>query len=87
MAAPATEPLPTLTIDRLALVHVEPGMVGNAVVVLRAVCIGTMADIGDFTRLATCVDHENETVTPAQTAIDSDLMVPAESVTTEAVFR
>jgi formylglycine-generating enzyme required for sulfatase activity len=74
---PPSEPQPLLAIDRLVIVHIEPGVVGKALVVLRAACFGTMADIGDFGALSTCVDAENVRVAVTPAALDADLAAPA----------
>jgi formylglycine-generating enzyme required for sulfatase activity len=79
---PVSEPLPALTVDRLVVVHVEPGIVGKAVVVLHAGCIGTMSDVHDFANLATCVDQENETVPPTKPSIEANLTLPSTLVGT-----
>ena len=63
---PATEPQPLLTIDRLALIHVTPGVQQTAQVILRGNCAGTMARLSatapyqqlDVNGAATCLDTE-----------------------------
>jgi formylglycine-generating enzyme required for sulfatase activity len=63
---PATEPLPNLAIDRLLRIPVSADQPGTVSVTLAGACFGTMADLRDFTALATCVDTEAqlEPVTP-----------------------
>jgi formylglycine-generating enzyme required for sulfatase activity len=73
---PTTEPAPLLTVDQLVLLHLEPGVVGKALVVLRGACIGTMADVRSFSSLATCTDTENVLAAPATTPLDPDLTLP-----------
>jgi len=70
-APPSTEPTPTVTIDRLVLLDLEPGSVAQLHVVLAGACFGTMADLRDFTQLATCVDAEGAlvAVSPAATGV------------------
>jgi formylglycine-generating enzyme required for sulfatase activity len=55
---PTTEPEPGLSIDRLLLVPLTAGVVGSIHVTLAGACFGTMADMRDFTALATCTDTE-----------------------------
>jgi formylglycine-generating enzyme required for sulfatase activity len=55
---PATEPLPALAIDRLLRVPVSADQPGTVRVTLAGACFGTMADMRDFTALASCVDSE-----------------------------
>ena len=74
---PATEPQPPLTIDRLAWIHVDPGVVRKAQIVLRAACFGTMADIRDFSALSTCADTENVRTPLQPESVDADLSVPS----------
>jgi formylglycine-generating enzyme required for sulfatase activity len=73
---PASEPDPAMTVDRLVLLHLTPGVVGKVLTVLHGACTGTMADITDFTNLSTCVDTENVRVPPPAAAFDPDPSVP-----------
>ena len=70
---PAAEPQPYVTIDRLVLVHLQPGVVGKVVVRMSGACFGTMADLGD---LLTCVDTDATLVPVTSSALDPDLSVP-----------
>jgi len=65
---PLLEPIPAVTIDRLALVSVSPSTMGSAYLILRGSCFGTMADL---TNRLTCVDTENARVPVARAPIDS----------------
>ncbi len=56
---PEREPLPGLTIDRLALLRVEPERQATARLLLDGECLGTMADLAGS---RTCVDHDGELV-------------------------
>lgn len=71
-ATPSTEPAPLTAIDRLIRVRVLPNVRGAARVVLRGVCVGTMADMGETT---TCVDTEAQRVPVPDEAITADLNV------------
>jgi len=66
---PSTEPLPALAVDRLVLLHVQPGVAGQASILLAGACAGTMADLRDFTILASCVDTEGARVAVGATAL------------------
>jgi formylglycine-generating enzyme required for sulfatase activity len=70
---PREEPTPALTIDRLVVVPLTKGTVGSVHVTLAGACFGTMADMGDFTALQTCVDTEAQLVAVAPSAIDPDV--------------
>jgi formylglycine-generating enzyme required for sulfatase activity len=69
-ATPPTEPLPSVTIDRLALLHIRPGIRSTAHVVLRGNCAGTMPRLGAtapyqtfvVAEAVTCIDTENTRV-------------------------
>jgi formylglycine-generating enzyme required for sulfatase activity len=75
---PLTEPAPLTAVDRLLLVHLEPGKRGAIRVVMRGRCAGTMADLRSR---ATCIDQEN-VITPVQESVlDPDLTLPTKSVT------
>lgn len=62
---PDQEPHPLVTIDRLVIVRLVPGVVGGLRVVLRGACAGTMADIAN---LASCIDQPDQiaSVEPAE---------------------
>lgn len=62
---PALEPAPAVTVDRLVAVHVDPGKVRTARVLLTGECVGTMADL---VGRRSCVDRENELVPVAPIA-------------------
>ncbi len=58
---PPSEPQPNLTVDRLLALHLRPGQVERASVLLRGACLGTMAHLGkdglpDLETAETCVD-------------------------------
>lgn len=76
---PATEPEPHVTIDRLVLVRVRPGVVSRAVVTLRGACAGTMARlaIGSYRPLSldearTCTDTQDVVGPIAEEPVDSN---------------
>jgi len=73
---PSSEPLPGVTVDRLVLVHVRPGALGAARVVLRGACLGNMADLSG---LRTCVDTDSVLVDESEESLDPDLTVTAPS--------
>jgi sulfatase modifying factor 1 len=66
---PTTEPLPGPAVDRLVALHLQPGVAGTASVLLAGACAGTMADLNDFTNLATCVDTEATRIGVPATAL------------------
>jgi formylglycine-generating enzyme required for sulfatase activity len=77
---PATEPIPHVTIDRLVLLRVRPGVVSRAVVTLKGACVGTMARlaIGSYRgpsldEARTCVDTEDVLVPLDEYAVDSSV--------------
>jgi formylglycine-generating enzyme required for sulfatase activity len=70
---PPTEPEPTVTVDRLIDVHLEPGIVGSVTVLLAGACLGTMADIANN---QTCIDTENVLVPAPLAALSSNLGLP-----------
>jgi formylglycine-generating enzyme required for sulfatase activity len=74
---PATEPLPTVTIDRLVQVRLQYGQAGAVRVVLRGACDGTMADVANG---KTCVETENALVDLVDAPIDPDIAVPTTSL-------
>jgi formylglycine-generating enzyme required for sulfatase activity len=58
---PKDEPLPLVTVDRLAYVRLVPGERRRVELVLRGACVGTMAHLGEAPILGeaeTCVDTE-----------------------------
>jgi formylglycine-generating enzyme required for sulfatase activity len=69
---PADEPEPWTAIDRLVRLHLEPGQVVAARVVLRGACLGSMAQLApampvtavDLATATTCIDVEGERVVP-----------------------
>jgi formylglycine-generating enzyme required for sulfatase activity len=54
---PAREPLPSRTVDRLALIRIEPERQRTARLLLAGWCVGTMADLAGE---QTCIGAENE---------------------------
>lgn len=83
---PATEPVPSATVDRLLLVVLKPGARGRVQVVLRGACAGTMAKLGadpqspDLANASTCVDQENVRVPVAPVGLEEDMSRPTASV-------
>ena len=85
-ATPVTEPLPRLTVDRLVLLRVTPGVRGRVVAVLRGACAGTMARLANesyaapiFGQARTCTDTEGVTTPLTEERLDSDLQAPVPS--------
>ena len=52
-ATPATEPEPSLAVDRLLKVAIAPGVRNTVSVLLHGACVGTMADLATK---KTCID-------------------------------
>ncbi|HZO13465.1 MAG TPA: hypothetical protein VFB62_09400, partial [Polyangiaceae bacterium] len=81
---PATEPLPNLTIDRLARIELPPGEVGASMLVLRAACAGTMANLA--TR-ESCIDVEGVrgplTTLPVETGLERPASLAGSAFTFE----
>jgi formylglycine-generating enzyme required for sulfatase activity len=75
-ATPATEPEPTLAIDRLVRVRVRAGERAAARVTLRGDCVGTMADLAGK---RSCEEDEGVLVPVAERALDGDLSIPSTS--------
>ena len=73
---PASEPLPGVTLDRLLLVHLHPGILGAVRTVLRGACLGTMADLHGG---STCVDTDGVLVAEGEETLDPDLTVTTPS--------
>jgi formylglycine-generating enzyme required for sulfatase activity len=73
---PPSEPTPLLTIDRLLLVRITPSVRKSVRVVLRGACAGTMADIGDFSALSTCIDTEDVLAPLVEAPSSPDLTLP-----------
>jgi formylglycine-generating enzyme required for sulfatase activity len=71
---PPTEPEPLLTIDRLLLVTVAPGLVESVRVKLEGACFGTMADVESQN---TCIDTEDQRSPLSVATLDPDLGVPS----------
>jgi formylglycine-generating enzyme required for sulfatase activity len=88
---PATEPLPTLTVDRLVVVDTEPGSVEPLHVKVHAACIGTMAMLGaddahqvpNIAEAATCIDTEASLVPALGAPLVSDAGGPPPAVACE----
>jgi formylglycine-generating enzyme required for sulfatase activity len=84
---PLVEPQPNLTIDRLLLVRMAPGVRGSARVLLAGACFGTMARLAAaplaqtpvLAEAETCVDAENVRVPLGEEAFDPDLALPSSS--------
>jgi formylglycine-generating enzyme required for sulfatase activity len=84
---PSSEPLPRLTVDRLLLVRVRPGVVTRTTVVLRGACAGTMARLAtesyvgpNLDQARTCVDTPNEQAPLTEAVVDSDVDAAPPSV-------
>jgi formylglycine-generating enzyme required for sulfatase activity len=73
---PPSEPLPGVTVDRLLLVHVTPGVRGAVRAVLRGACLGTMADLHGVN---SCVDTDGVLVAENEETLDPDLGVTTPS--------
>ncbi|RLB48115.1 MAG: hypothetical protein DRI90_25665, partial [Deltaproteobacteria bacterium] len=73
---PATEPQPTLAIDRLLLLHLEPGIAGSLELLLRGTCSGTQADLASQT---TCIDVEATRTLVPEADLDPDMDLPEAS--------
>ena len=73
-ATPASEPLPSMAIDRLLLVRAHPGTVAAVRVVLRGACTGNMADLAN---LQTCVDTDGPLASVEESILDADTSLPA----------
>src|SRR5262249_20615375 len=71
-----TEPIPSLTIDRILQVHLEPGIRGSVRVVLHTACSGTMADLANR---ASCIDTEATLVPAREEKLDADMRLPKQS--------
>ena len=83
---PATEPQPLVTIDRILLVHLVPGVRGKVVVTLAGACDGTQAILPDPARaspqqsdIQSCVDTAATTVPVSEAALDPDMTLPQTS--------
>lgn len=73
---PGSEPQPLVTVDRLILVRIRQDVLGSTRVVLHGACEGTMADLRDFTALATCNDTEATQESLADAIVQTDLAMP-----------
>lgn len=83
---PPTVPIAALAVDRLVLVHIEPGVVRAARVMLRGSCLGSGADLSG---LRTCVDAEATLVPLKPEPLVDDVSLPSTSNqgSFEAPFR
>jgi formylglycine-generating enzyme required for sulfatase activity len=85
---PIDEPQPTVAVDRLVRVAIEPDRVASAHVVLRGACLGTMARLAAsvpveravFEEAETCVDVENERVVPVPEPVAAGVEAASPSV-------
>ena len=73
---PPSTPLAALAVDRLVLVHVQPGAVQAAQITLLGACLGAGADLAG---LRTCVDTEATLVPVTQEPLVADVSLPATS--------
>ena len=81
---PPSEPQPLVTVDRLVLLRLQPGVRGRVRVTMHGECAGTMAlltqnppyQTPSGAKAATCVDTENtlDFLTPAP--LESDMSIP-----------
>jgi hypothetical protein len=72
-ATPPTEPVPTVTIDRLVRVQVQPNARAAVHIVLRGACVGTMADLANE---ETCLTAQDERVKVLAEHPDPDSPTP-----------
>jgi len=91
---PDVEPQPLVTIDRLVLVNLVPGVRGKVSVTLAGACDGTQAVLPDPSRddpqpsdLQTCVDTERTLVPVAPATLDPDMTLPAPGSTAQGQFE
>ena len=81
---PTEEPEPTMTVDRLVKVSLQPGVVGTVNVTLGGACAGTMSKLGDggvdFNAAATCLDAQNLAAPLALTPLAPNRTLPTTSV-------
>ena len=73
---PPSEPQPLVTVDRLVLLRLTPGVRGRASVTLRGACAGTMAKLGPDGP-ESCVDTEKERAPVIAERLEGDLSIPA----------
>jgi formylglycine-generating enzyme required for sulfatase activity len=73
---PATEPQPTLAIDTLVQLHLEPGTAGSQELLLRGTCSGTQADLASRT---TCIDVEATRAPAPEADLDPNMGLPMAS--------
>ena len=84
---PASEPDPSLAVDRLVAVRLEPGVRGALRVTLRGACVGTIAKLRRdpsaqrpvLAEAETCVDTEGVRVPVVAPALDAELARPESS--------
>lgn len=74
---PPTEPLPSLAVDRLAMVRLRPGERGRLRLVLRAACAGAPAVVDPPRK--TCVDRDGETIDVAVSPLEAGFDTPTAS--------
>jgi formylglycine-generating enzyme required for sulfatase activity len=77
---PPTEPIPSVTIDRLLVVPLTAGVVGSVSTTLAGACFGTMAYMRDFDALASCVDAEGQLPAVAASSVAPPIAQPPASV-------
>jgi formylglycine-generating enzyme required for sulfatase activity len=70
---PTTEPAPEVTIDRLVLLHLVPGVQGSVEVAMRGACLGVMSKLGDggidLSGAQTCVDGADPLVSVVEQSV------------------
>jgi formylglycine-generating enzyme required for sulfatase activity len=68
--SPATEPLPTATVDRLVKLRIRYGVRDRVRVVLHGACAGAMSKLGDdhvdFAVARTCIDDPSALANPSE---------------------
>ena len=72
---PPSEPQPLVTVDRLVLLRLTPGVRGRASVTLHGACAGTMAKLGPDAP-ESCVDTAKERSPVIAERLEGDLSIP-----------
>jgi formylglycine-generating enzyme required for sulfatase activity len=81
---PPTEPQPLVTVDRLVLFRLQPGVQGSLHVTLHGECAGTMALLSrtppyqtpTVGQASTCIERQNVLTLVTETTLSSDLTIP-----------
>lgn len=91
-SAPATEPLPPVTVDRLVLLRLVPGSRGRVRVTLKARCIGWMAKLAShslqplsLSDARTCVDG-GALLPLSESALEADMTLPDAATSLRSTF-